>query len=239
MVERRELPATTEVPFIDLIKDSWPPFQENWLLCTLCFAFISYVSFLVVGIPGCIVGLITALIFKDNQALSMSFLLFEGVVFGLAFAACYNGARVGWTKMLLQLARGEGGVKFADLKSGMPWFKDFFLTMLLIGVGTAVASIFLIVPGIIFSVRTALAPYLVIDENLSPMEALSKSNELVTGYSWQIFGYYCILSFANTVLGFVPIIQFALVPAAMAFFDLVLTRIYLYRKQDVNFLPKR
>lgn len=240
MVERRGLPVPAETAFIDIIKDTWPAFQEKWLLCTGSAAILSYLPLFVVGLPACIIAFISAAIMAIiNKDLVGLILVPEGIIFGLAFAMAYNAVRSGWTKMLLQLARGEGSVTYSDLKDGMPWFWDFFLTMLIIGVGTMIGSLLFVVPGILFAVRTSLAPFLVIDENMGPMEALMKSNEMVSGYSWQIFAYFCIMCFANLVIGFIPLVQIALVPAAMAFFDLALTRIYLYRKKDVVFLPKR
>ena len=240
MVERRELPATSEVPFIDLLRDTWPPFQEQWMVCTCCAAFLTYVPMFVVGIPACFVAfIIAAVVAIVNKELVTIALLPIGLVAALLFAGAYNAVRAGWTKMLLQLARNEGRLTFADLKGGMPWFWDFFVTMLIIGLGTAFGTMLLVVPGILFAVRSSLAPFLVIDENMSPMDAIAKSNELVTGYSWQILGYLLIMFFANTIISFIPLVQFVALPAAMAFLDLALTRIYLYRKQELKLLQDR
>ncbi len=235
-MDRREVPATADVPFIDLIKDTWEPFQDNWMVATVSAAILNYVPMIVVGIPACIIAFLVAgffaIVSKGNQGMAMIALFPLGVIAGLAFAAVFNGLRAGWTKMLLDQAHGKT-IKISDIKCGMPWFVDFFLALLMIGVGTTLLSLCLVVPGIIFAVRTSFAPFLIVDRNMGCIEALKMSNELVTGYSWQICGYYFIYFFANLVIGFIPIIQFALLPAAMGFFDMVLTRLYLYRKDAV------
>lgn len=54
---------------------------------------------------------------------------------------------------------------------------------LIIGIGI----LMLIVPGIIFAVRLAFVPYLVIDREMELTEALTKSWEMTKGYGGQIF----------------------------------------------------
>jgi len=54
---------------------------------------------------------------------------------------------------------------------------------LIIGIGI----VMLIVPGIIFAVRLAFVPYLVIDREMELTEALTRSWEMTKGYGGQIF----------------------------------------------------
>ena len=58
------------------------------------------------------------------------------------------------------------------------------LTFAIIGLG----FVFLIVPGIILACRLAFVPYLVMDKNMGPVEAVEKSWEMTRGYGWKIFG---------------------------------------------------
>lgn len=231
-MDRRDVPATTDVAFIDLVKETWEPFQDNWLVATVSAAILSYVPFIIVGVPACIIAFVVAgalAMMKFDQGAVMLALFPLGIISALAFAALFNGLRAGWTRMLLDQAHGKP-IKISDIKSGMPWFMDFFLALLIIGVGTTILSFCLIVPGIFFAIRTSLTPFLIVDRNMGCIEALKKSNEMVTGYSWQICGYYFIYFFANLVIGFIPILHIVVLPAAMGFFDMVLARIYLYRK---------
>ena len=221
--------ARTEIPFIDLIKESWPLFKSNLVVTIGVPAFLFIVPFVVVGIPVCavafLVGLVVAIVNKGLVGIALFPIGLVGVIL---FAAAYNAVRAGWTNIMLRMLRAKH-CTFMDIKSGMPWFLNFFLTMLIIGVGTTLLTLCLIVPGIIFVIRTSLAPFLVVDENLSPVEALLKSNELVTGYSWQILIYYALYGFVNLVAALIPVVGFVFSIASMGFFDLALARIYFYR----------
>jgi uncharacterized membrane protein len=106
--------------------------------------------------------------------------------------------------------------------------------MFLVGVGTTLFSLLLVIPGIFFAVRTSFAAFLVIDEDLAPLEAMKRSNDLITGYSWQILLYHGLYTFANIVLGIIPVIGMVLPLASMGFFDLALAKIYLYRTEQIT-----
>ncbi len=227
----REEVACTETPFIDLIRDTWPFFQENLKITVGVPAFLSYVPFIVVGLPFCILAFVVAgIVAMVNKELVVVAMLPIGLVAALCFAAAYNIVRVGWTKIGLKIVRGEA-TSFNDLKTAMPWFVNFLLVNLIIGIATAVGACLLFVPGVLILVRCSFAPFLVVDENLSPIDAIIRSNDLVTGYSWQILGYYCFYFIGNLVAGAIPFGSFLLTPVAMGFFDLTLARIYDYRRR--------
>lgn len=78
-----------------------------------------------------------------------------------------------------------------------------------------------------------MAPFLLIDENLGPIEALVKSNELVTGQSWQIFIYFLAYGIINFVAGSIPLLGIVLSVAVMGYFDLALCRMYLQRTNRI------
>ncbi len=221
--------ARTETPFIDLIKNTWPFFQSNLIVTLGVPAFLMSVPFLLIAVPTCIVAFIVGIVVgMINKGLVGIAMVPIGIIAVPLFAAAYNAVRAGWTNIMLKMMRGQP-CTFMDIKTGMAWFMNFFLTMLIVGAGTAIGTLCLIVPGVFFAVRTSLAPFLVVDKNLGPIEALLKSNELVTGYSWQVFGYFALYGFANIVASLIPIANIILPVASMGFFDLVLARIYLYR----------
>lgn len=233
-----DVPARSEIPFIEHIQDTWPVFRENWVLATGSCAILSYVPMLIVGIPAIIFSLISIIVVGIfNKDLAKLLVFPEGIVFGLAFAVVYNTIRAGWTRMLLNQARGKT-VEFVDLKSGLPWAKNCFLALLIIGVATTIGAFMFVIPGIIIAVRTAFVPFLIVDKNMGVFESFAKSNEMVTGYFWQIFGYYCLYCFTGMVAGLIPFISIATVPASMGFCDMVLARLYLYRNREEVFIPK-
>ena len=228
----------SEVAFMDLFKECIPPVQNNMLIAIGVPAILIYVPLIVVGVPAGIIAFLvaggTALLTRGSDAQTGAAMLAVmpiAVIAAIAFAVVYNVIRVGWTNVMLKMLRGQTAT-FGDLAESMPWFVNFLITMVIIGLGTALGTLLFIVPGILIAIRTSMAPFLVVDRNMTPVAALIRSNELVTGYSWQILGYFILYGIANAVATNIPIIQFVSGPAAMGYFDLVLARIYLMRQDS-------
>lgn len=105
----------------------------------------------------------------------------------------------------LKLVRGE---KFdvGDLFIG---FKENYLNVVLSGIlaGAIIIAgmILLIIPGIIFSVKLAFVPYLVMDKKLDAVEAVKTSWDMTTGHSGTIF-LMGLLAIPIFILGFVLLI---------------------------------
>ncbi|HEY9792306.1 MAG TPA: hypothetical protein V6D22_18025 [Candidatus Obscuribacterales bacterium] len=217
-----------DIPPIDMVKSAWEPFKDNLLLTLGVPAILIYVPLILVAVPVSIISVIVLGAAALTNPKSM-LAIWPVVVIGcFAFAVVYNLIRVGWTRILLKLAAGEHP-PFSELTKATPWFWNFLIVNFLIGAATFVGSLFFVLPGIFIAVRTCMAPYLVVDRNMGPVEAIKESNNLVTGYSWQILGYYVMFTVANLVAGFVPIVHIVLPVAVMGFFDLALTKIYLMR----------
>jgi hypothetical protein len=226
----------SEIPFIDLLRESWPFLTGN-LLVTLGVPATLLVVLAAAGFVASAIGVITGVLvgFVLGKGLVLFATVASGTIVGVPLVMVgYGGVRAGWTKIMLDTMRGKR-CSFSDIKRGMPFLLNFALTMFIVGVGTGVGLLFLLVPGVFFMVRTCFAPFLVIDENLDPIEAIKQSNELVSGYSWQILAYQAIYWFANLVAGMT--VPFILPVASMGFFDLALARIYLYRKGEEVELP--
>ncbi len=68
-----------------------------------------------------------------------------------------------------------------------PNYVEIMLAHFLVSIITLFGFIFLIIPGIVFSCKLAFVPYLVIDKGMSATDAIKKSWEMTTGYSWKIF----------------------------------------------------
>ena len=58
---------------------------------------------------------------------------------------------------------------------------------LLVGAIVIMGFILLIVPGIVFSIRLAFVPYLVMDKRLEPVAAVEKSWNMTRGHGWALF----------------------------------------------------
>lgn len=106
--------------------------------------------------------------------------------------------------LFLQSIRNEK----IDLKNIIIGFNNYLnivlvhlLTTALIGI----ATVALIIPGIIVACRLAFVSYLVMDKNLDPIAAVETSWRLTKGYSWRIFslGFTSIFIFILGLLCFI------------------------------------
>ena len=221
-------------PFMELVRDSYPLFSSQWKLTVGGPALYFYGPLLVVGVPvfifALLIGFIILLINKGLYWLAMFPI---GVVGVLLYALAVNWIRVSWTAIALKLLRAEPA-DFAELLKSSPKFINFFLTTFIIGVATVLGGICFIVPGVFIAIRTAFAPFLVVDEDLGPIEALFKSNELVQGYSWQVLGALVLLYLVNTVAGLIPLAHLLVTPASYGYFDLIIGRMYLWQRAALS-----
>jgi hypothetical protein len=215
---------------VEVVKSTWEPFKDHLLLTLGIPAILIYVPSILVVAPCIVIAIFVvgwaALASNPRAMLGIWPVL---VIGSAVFAIVYNLIRVGWTKILLEMAAG-GNPRFSELTKAMPWFWNFLIVNFLIGVATFVGSMLFVIPGLFVAVRTCLAPYLVVDRNMGPIEAIMESNKLVTGYSWQILGYYVMFTVVNLVAGFVPVVHLVLPVAVLGYFDLALTKIYLMRQ---------
>jgi uncharacterized paraquat-inducible protein A len=67
---------------------------------------------------------------------------------------------------------------------------EFFLTSGLVGVGVAVGSAFLFIPGIVIGLAWSLAVLIAVDKGKNPAEAITLSNNATYGNKWAMVGIY-------------------------------------------------
>lgn len=78
-----------------------------------------------------------------------------------------------------------------DLKNIIIGFKNYLnivLVHLLVTALVGIATIALIIPGIIVACRLAFVSYLVMDKQLDPITAVETSWRMTKGHGWRIFG---------------------------------------------------
>ena len=163
-----------------------PTFEAFGIMATefLKLLGISILVYLVVAIPA-IIGLISMSSSKSSPAgiglLVLSVVLFVPVVIYLSYA---------FVKIGLAAARGQAlpwrmalPKKYADAW-GLFW--TTLLASFIIGLG----FIALIVPGLFFMLWYSQVQFLVVDEGLTGMAALSRSKMLVRSRLMDIFGLY-------------------------------------------------
>ena len=79
---------------------------------------------------------------------------------------------------------------------------DFLITTGLMIIPVFIASLFMIVPGIVLSIAWSLAYFFLFEKKKNPMQAISASNEATYGSKWTMF--FVLLAFvvaANVIAG--------------------------------------
>jgi uncharacterized membrane protein len=103
-----------------------------------------------------------------------------------------------------------------DVKNIIAGFKNYLnvvLANLLVMALVGIATIALIIPGIIVGCRLAFVSYLVMDKNYDPITAVETSWKMTRGHGWKIFGlgftaiFIAIGGFALFIVGILPAIM--------------------------------
>jgi hypothetical protein len=72
-------------------------------------------------------------------------------------------------------------------------FGEVFLTSALVYLGTIVAFVFVVIPGVVLSIAWSLSILLVVGKEMNPLEAMNESNKRTYGKKWTIFGGEIVL----------------------------------------------
>lgn len=108
---------------------------------------------------------------------------------GLAYAFLFKPViNYGERYLFLKAMREEE----TDLRLIFEGFKNKYtkivLANLIVVALTIIGFILFIIPGIIVLVRLSFVPFLVMDKDLEPMQAVERSWQLTRGHGWKIFG---------------------------------------------------
>ena len=97
---------------------------------------------------------------------------------------------LGYTTLILLISRNQKP-DFAILFSGFKRFVVSFAAYLLMSIFIILWLLLLIIPGIIACLRYSQTFYILSeDENIGPLEAISKSKEMMAGNNWKLFSLY-------------------------------------------------
>ncbi|MHB1316284.1 MAG: DUF2189 domain-containing protein [Minisyncoccota bacterium] len=101
---------------------------------------------------------------------------------------------------------------------------------ILTGIGTIIGMILLIVPGIIFAVRSMFTQYIILDEGIKVVDAIKKSIAVTKGYFWSLARLGLCIGLLSVIAIF-PLFGFGfiiLIPVSIIALSLV------YRKMQVT-----
>lgn len=88
---------------------------------------------------------------------------------------------------------------------------DYFLVTALVSMGTSVAMLLLVIPGIVLSIAWSLATLLAVDKGLNPTAAITKSNNVTYGKKWTIFfGVLVLTLIVGVIAGILAAIGLAI-----------------------------
>lgn len=94
---------------------------------------------------------------------------------------------VGLAYLALRAVRGFDP-ELEDLLAGFRRYVNAVGGMLLYGFAVVVGLLLLIVPGLVAMVRLSFTPYLIVDRELGPLDAVKASWEATSGHGWSLFG---------------------------------------------------
>jgi len=77
-----------------------------------------------------------------------------------------------------------------DLVEGYTKFWDVLIGSILYGLLVLAGLILLIIPGIYWAIRYHFFPYLIIDRDMRPVEAIKKSGQMTRGVWWHLFVFW-------------------------------------------------
>ena len=114
--------------------------------------------------------------------------------------------------LFLRGVRGED-VEVKDIVEGFDNYLNVILASLLTLALIVISLLFLVIPGIYVACRLAFVAYLVMDEDLDPVEAVRASWRITSGHVWKIFCLGC-MSFLIGVVGLLLLVV-GLIPAVI------------------------
>ena len=117
-------------------------------------------------------------------------LMVVGIICGIALIA-YN-------KYVLNFVR-DGKLDYHDIINCVKekW-ANILIAEILVAVLVSLASLLFVIPGIILGLAYSMVAYLVVDTDLSGVDAMKKSREMMKGYKWDYFVFN--LSFIGWVI---------------------------------------
>ena len=135
------------------------------------------------------------------------------IIGGIWTLLTYPGA----IKYQLDAVRGGASTPSVYYKSGLRRVLPLLGLQILLSVLIVFGFIALIIPGIILIRGLYLAQYHMIDQNLSPIEAIKKSyrtSQPHAGYIWGTIGVGIVFSLIGSTLGQIPVIGYIISLAA-------------------------
>lgn len=180
------------------------PLTPSWQLLPTSFAFLkrnfwllfalTIAATIAAGIEAPTIDELTSLQTETGGIIAM--LSFAGLVWSILFAPALIYAQ-------LRILQGDSITFSEAARQGFSFFWRLVGLYILMGLIVLGGLILLIVPGLIFIRRYCLAPYYLIDQNLSIRESLRRSAEStkpVSGFIWGVILVELLIGLAGGII---------------------------------------
>jgi len=176
-----------------------------------------FIDFLIISIILIVVSGIIAIITIENN-------IFLGVIFHLVYYILILIISMGWAKIALMFCDNEKG-SFKELFSQYPLFFKYLAGFIIYTLILYGGLILLIIPGIIWMVKSLFLSYFIIDKKLGPIKALKKSFVITKGHGWNLF-IFLLITFGINLLGVLVLLVGLLITLPMT----TIATAFVYRK---------
>ena len=148
------------------------------------------------------VGKYTSVDFTNPDAMANAEMPAGVAIVLLVISLLFAIVMVAYKRYILNFVR-TGKFEFSDI---IDCFKEKWLNILVativMGIIIFACTLLFVIPGIIMALAYAMAAYVVIDTDLSGVDALKKSREMMKGYKWNY------LLFGLSFLGWILLVPF-------------------------------
>lgn len=154
-------------------------------------------SILLVGVPSVLQVYGQSLLLQTQAAGGFA-------VMGISWVLWIVGAYVLQGMVVKVTVAGFNGKAMsigAAFEAGIKLFLPLLGVGILVGLGTFLGALLLIVPGIILAVMWSVATAVVVVENRGVTDSMQRSRELTKGHRWSIFGLAVILFVVSMIIG--------------------------------------
>lgn len=166
----------------EMYKFSWAEWKKNWL------KWIG-IMLLVVIIPT----IPQTLLMNISEESIVSRILLSLIYIALSVLV-----NMGAFTIALKAARQES-FEFSDFFSKFHLFSPYFIAELLYVLGITIGLFLFIIPGVIFSLKFNLWPFLVLDRSNKALKALNASDEVTQGAKWDLLLFWIFAVLINLV----------------------------------------
>ena len=162
------------------IRAGWEIFKANAFYLVAVFVIVSVVYAVIERVE----------VMGENLPFPVEVMIRFGYLIALALV------EIGIINVALKLARG-GEAKFDHLISGMSVLIKFLIASFLYYMIIFAGLLLLVIPGVYLAIKFGFYGYVIVEEDLDPIEAFKMSSRMTDGLKLELFFYYIVLVMVN------------------------------------------